>query len=287
VEPFIGGGAVFFAINRKYAFETAHISDSNEELALAYRVVKGNVEALIDRLGVIQTAFHETPREARSDYYYTVRGEFNANREKTDFETFHSSWIHRTAQLIFLNRTCFNGLFRVNLQGGFNVPFGSYKNPRILDEFTLKEASASLQNTEISMGDFTTCEKFVDSTTFVYLDPPYRPLNRTSKFTGYSKGGFSDSDQVRLAEFFRTIDQRGAKVMLSNSDPKNEDPDDLFFDTIYADYLVDRVPAKRAINSNGKLRGEISELIITNYQTNCQTQAQQPLMDTTLRGDMV
>jgi DNA adenine methylase len=156
----------------------------------------------------------------------------------------------------------------VNSKGWFNVPFGRYKNPRVLDESTLSEASASLQNTGISIGDFATCEEFVDRNTFVYLDPPYRPLNRTSKFTGYSKDGFNDQDQVRLAEFFRRIDQRGAKVMLSNSDPKNEDPDDSFFDSLYSGYQVDRVPAKRAINSNGARRGKISELIITNYCTN-------------------
>ncbi len=274
VEPFIGGGAVFFAINNRYGFETAHICDSNEELALAYRVVKTNVDALIDTLGPMETRFLETPQEGRSELFYKTREDYNNNKEKTDFLHYQSSWIQRTAELIFLNRTCFNGLFRVNSRGWFNVPFGSYKNPRILDERTLIEASASLQNTEISMGDFSTCEKFIDNNTFVYLDPPYRPLNRTSKFTGYSKGGFSDSDQVRLAEFFKTIDRQGAKVMLSNSDPKNEDPDDIFFDDLYADYLVDRVPAKRAINSNGERRGEISELIITNYPTNCSTSMQ-------------
>ena len=271
VEPFIGGGAVFFAINKKYGFETAYICDSNEELVLAYRVVKAKVNALIDALRVLEITFFETPAEERSPLYYKIREDFNNNRAKTDFLHYHSSWVQRTAELIFLNHTCFNGLFRVNSLGWFNVPFGSYKNPRILDERSLKEASESLQNTEISLGDFTACEKFVDSNTFVYLDPPYRPLNRTSKFTGYSKGGFSDSDQVRLAEFFKTIDRRGAKVMLSNSDPKNEDPDDSFFDTLYAGYPIDRVPAKRAINSNGDRRGVISELIITNYPTNHST----------------
>ena len=256
VEPFVGGGAVFFAINKKYGFETAHICDSNEELVLAYRVVKTNVDALIDALRSLEIRFFETPPEERSPLFYSIREDFNNRKEKTDFLHYHSSWIQRTAELIFLNRTCFNGLFRVNSLGWFNVPFGRYKNPRILDERTLYEASASLQNTEISTGDFTTCEKFVDSNTFVYLDPPYRPLNRTSKFTGYSKTGFSDADQVRLAEFFKTIDQRGAKVMLSNSDPKNEDPDDSFFDSLYSGYQVDRVPAKRAINCNGKRRGD-------------------------------
>lgn len=268
VEPFIGGGAVFFAVNKKYEFETAYICDNNEELVLAYRVVKTKVNALIDAIRVLEINFFEIPEEERPSLYYKIRERFNNDKDTIDFQNYHSSWIQRTAALIFLNRTCFNGLFRVNSQGGFNVPFGSYKNPRILDERTLSEASGVLQNTEIFIGDFTTCEKFVNPDTFVYLDPPYRPLNRTSKFTGYSKSGFSDSDQVRLAEFFKAIDQRGAKVMLSNSDPKNEDPDDLFFDTLYSGYQIDRVPAKRAINSKGERRGVISELIITNYGGN-------------------
>jgi DNA adenine methylase len=268
VEPFIGGGAVFFAINKKYEFETAYICDSNEELVLAYRVVKTKVNALIDALRALEIHFFETPNEERPSLYYKIREGFNNDKDSIDFQNYHSSWIRRTAELIFLNHTCYNGLFRVNSRGWFNVPFGSYKNPRILDERTLSVASGVLQNTEIFLGDFTTCEKFVNPDTFVYLDPPYRPLNRTSKFTGYSKGGFSESDQVRLAEFFKAIDQRGAKVMLSNSDPKNEDPDDLYFDTLYSGYQIDRVPAKRAINSKGGRRGVISELIITNYGGN-------------------
>ncbi len=274
VEPFVGGGAVFFAINQKYGFETSHICDSNEELILAYRVVKTKVDALIDTLRLLEMNYYETPVEERSTLFYSIREDFNIRRKKTDFKHYHSSWIQRTAELIFLNHTCYNGLFRVNSQGRFNVPFGRYKNPGILDEYTLTEASASLQNTEISTGDFTTCEKFVDDDTFVYLDPPYRPLNRTSKFTSYSKTGFSDADQVRLAEFFKTIDHRGAKVMLSNSDPKNEDPDDSFFDSLYSGYQVDRVPAKRTINCNGERRGDISELIITNYPSDLPRSAQ-------------
>lgn len=265
LEPFVGGGAVFFAINNKYGFETAHICDSNEELILAYRVVKKKADELIDSLAALEKRFYETPVEDRESFFYEVREMFNKNKEKTNFSHYRRSWIRRTAELIFLNRTCYNGLFRVNSRGWFNVPFGRYKNPCILDERVILEASGSLQNTEISLGDFSTCERFADRDTFVYLDPPYRPLNRTSKFTTYSKSGFTDHDQARLAEFFRAIDRRGAKIMLSNSDPKNEDPDDSFFDSLYSAYRVDRVPAKRAINSNGKRRGEISEIIVTNY----------------------
>ena len=170
------------------------------------------------------------------------------------------------AQIIFLNRTCYNGLFRVNRKGEFNVPFGRYKNPEILNEDNLKDVSTLLKTTKIILGDFTQCRKFVDKNTFVYFDPPYRPLNETSSFTSYSKNGFFEDDQMRLVEFFKELDGKGAKIMLSNSDPKNENPDDSFFDDLFAEYYIERVPAKRMINCNGARRGDINELIITNYR---------------------
>ena len=173
--------------------------------------------------------------------------------------------MERAGQLIFLNRTCFNGLFRVNSRGGFNVPLGSYKNPTILFEDLLRVDSAVLQNTTIHLGDFMLSEPLVSEDTFVYLDPPYRPLNRTSSFTQYAKGGFDDDDQRRLAEYYARCDAAGARLMLSNSDPKNIDTDDDFFDTLYAPYRVDRVPATRMINSDGAGRGEVNEIIVTNY----------------------
>jgi DNA adenine methylase len=154
----------------------------------------------------------------------------------------------------------------MNRKGEFNVPFGRYKNPRILNKDNLIEVAALLKNTSVIQGDFSGCKKSVDDTTFVYLDPPYRPLNDTSSFTSYSKDGFSDTDQRRLAEFFRELDKRGAKIMLSNSDPRNEHPDDSFFDELYAGFTIERVPAMRSINCNGACRGEINELIITNYR---------------------
>jgi DNA adenine methylase len=153
----------------------------------------------------------------------------------------------------------------VKQKGEFNVPFGKYKNPEICNSNNLNDVSALLKTTRIVSGDFTKCKTFVDDTTFVYFDPPYRPLNQTSSFTSYTKSGFSDKDQVRLVEFFRELDRKGAKVMLSNSDPRNQDPDDTFFDDHFSDYTIERVPATRRINSNGALRGKINELIITNY----------------------
>lgn len=267
VEPFVGGGAVFFSINKKYEFTSAHICDVNEELILAYRVVKFKANNLIEKLRILEIDFFEIPESERTVFYYKIRDDFNRQKEQIDFINYDEQGIKRVAELIFLNHTCFNGLFRVNSKGQFNVPFGRYKKPRILDESNLLAVSDSLENTEIIKGDFTSCGQIVDADTFVYLDPPYRPLNQTSKFTGYSKNGFTDEDQIRLAQFYKSLDKTGAKIMLSNSDPKNENPDDTFFDTLYSDYFIDRVPAKRVINCNGESRGEISELIITNYQT--------------------
>lgn len=167
----------------------------------------------------------------------------------------------------FLNRTCYNGLFRVNQKGEFNVPFGRYKKPEILNEDNLNDVATLLKTTKILCGDFTQCRKFVDDKTFIYFDPPYRPLNQSSSFTSYAKNGFCDKDQLRLVDFFKELDDKNAKVMLSNSDPKNENPDDSFFDDLFSDYYIERVPAKRMINCNGARRGNINELIITNYRT--------------------
>jgi len=195
-----------------------------------------------------------------------VRDSFNKKKPEINFQIYDAEWVTRAAQSIFLNRTCFNGLFRMNRKGEFNVPFGRYKNPRILDKDNLNDVAALLKTTTILLADFTRCKKFVDKTTFVYLDPPYRPLNDTSSFTSYAKDGFSDTDQRRLAGFFKELDKKGAKIMLSNSDPRNENTEDSFFDELYAYYTIERVPAKRSINCNGDRRGNINELIITNYR---------------------
>jgi DNA adenine methylase len=266
VEPFIGGGAVFFYLNQKFSFEQSYIFDVNEELILSYKVIQRSVKKLISELETFESDYLSRNDKDRESYYYEVRDAFNRKLPEINFRDYSSDWVERVAQIIFLNRTCYNGLFRVNRNGGFNVPFGRYKNPEILNENNLKEVAKLLKTTQIFLGDFTQCKKFVDDKTFVYFDPPYRPLNETSSFTSYSKGGFTDMDQVRLVEFFKELDEKGAKIMLSNSDPKNENPDDTFFDDLFSDYYIDRVPAKRMINCNGARRGDISELIITNYR---------------------
>lgn len=266
IEPFIGGGAVFFDVAQRFDLDDCYIFDINEELILTYKVIKNNMAELIEVLKNFESKYLGFDGENRQLFYYEIREQFNQNKIKIDFGEYNRDWIERAAQIIFLNKTCFNGLFRVNSKGGFNVPFGKYKNPKILNEDNLERASRLLNKTNIYVGDFTECEPFVDNHTFVYFDPPYRPLNLSSSFTSYSKDNFNDKDHIRLANFYKLLDSKGAKLMLSNSDPKNENVDDEFLDELYSDYNIERVPARRAINCNGEKRGAISELIVTNYE---------------------
>jgi len=266
VEPFVGGGAVFFYLGQRFSFDHSSIFDANEELILTYRVIKKSTNKLIHELESLESAYISKSNVEREHLFYHVRDSFNNKKAEINFSIYDAEWVTRAAQSIFLNRTCYNGLFRMNRKGEFNVPFGRYKNPRILNKDNLKDVAALLKTTTIILGDFTRCKKFVDNSTFVYLDPPYRPLNDTSSFTSYAKDGFSDTDQRRLAGFFKELDKKGAKIMLSNSDPRNENTDDSFFDELYADYTIERVPAKRSINCYGARRGNINELIITNYR---------------------
>ncbi|HSA38685.1 MAG TPA: DNA adenine methylase [Methanoregula sp.] len=266
VEPFIGGGAFYFYLNQIFSFKKCSVCDINEELILSYRVIRRASEKLIAELDSLQSDYLSRDEKKRESFYYEVRDAFNQKLPGINFNKFGSEWIERTAQIIFLNRTCFNGLFRMNRKGEFNVPFGRYKNPEILNEDNLRDVATLLKTTRILLGDFTRCRNHVDEQTFVYFDPPYRPLSTTSSFTSYSKGGFYDADQVRLFDFFKELDEKGAKVMLSNSDPKNENPDDSFFDDLFSEYFIERVPARRLINCNGARRGDVNELIITNYR---------------------
>lgn len=265
VEPFMGGGAVYFNFNSIFGFRECHIFDINEELVLVYNVVKRDVEGLIECLSDLSDAFLSRDDARRKEDYYAIRDTFNRRKRSINFAQYGEGWVERAAQFIFLNKTCFNGLYRVNSRGEFNVPFGRYKNPTILHEDLLRADSLALENTTIHLGDFTQSRPYISEETFVYFDPPYRPLNRTSSFTQYSKGGFNDAEQKRLAAFYAECDAKGAKLMLSNSDPKNIDPNDGFFDDLYKDYYIDRVPARRMINCDGAGRGKIHEIIVMNY----------------------
>lgn len=265
VEPLIGGGAVFFHIAQTYPIERLIISDQNEEVILVYRTIRERVEELIERLSALERRFLALDGEARRACFYEIRAQFNNARSTIRSDRVNSTSVRRAAQLIFMNRTCFNGLFRVNARGEFNVPFGRYKNPTICDAENLRAVSGLLQRAEIHSGDFETCREFIHANTFVYFDPPYRPISKTASFNAYSKRIFDDAAQARLARFFRALDRTGAKLMLSNSDPHNENPGDSFFETLYQGFHIHKVRAKRPINRNGAKRGEITELLITNY----------------------
>ncbi|MDD1724982.1 MAG: DNA adenine methylase [Methanospirillum sp.] len=265
VEPFIGGGAVFLYVVQHFPIKESIICDINEELILTYQVIKQDVDPLISLLSGYQEEYDGLDDSGRTSFFYRMRDEMNGERKGFDFSGYGTAWVKRAAQLLFLNRTCFNGLFRVNSKGAFNVPFGRYKNPRIVHPSNLLKVSSLLSHTTILLGDFSISREYINDQTFVYIDPPYRPLSKTSKFTSYSRDGFSEDDQVRLSRFFSELDTTGAKVMLSNSDPKNEDPDDHFFDDLYREFRMERVLAKRMINSVGDKRGEINEIIVMNY----------------------
>jgi DNA adenine methylase len=265
VEPFVGGGAMFFFLKENYHVDESYLFDINADLIVCYKVLQNNHLELMYTLEKISTEFSQKTVEERKRYYYQVRDLYNKQQKSFNYEVYSKAWVERAGFMIFLNKTCYNGLFRLNQKGEFNVPYGRYKEPKIYDPDTLKKANIALQNTEIFCADFEESEKFVIQNSFVYLDPPYRPLNSTSNFTNYSKDGFSDLDQKRLAEYFKRLDRKKAYLMLSNSDPKNEDPDDDFFETIYQGYKIERVPAKRYINCNAQKRGPINELIIRNY----------------------
>jgi DNA adenine methylase len=235
-EPFLGGAAVFFYLNPA----SATLTDINAELINAYRCVRDNVEELIEILEVHQL------RHCK-DYYYNVR----QCKGVTNVE--------KAARLIYLNKTCFNGLYRENSKGEFNVPIGKYKNPKICNPVLLRSVSAALQNAQINVRPFEDILNYVNSSDdFVYFDPPYHPLSPTSNFTAYSRYSFSQDDQIRLKQVFAELAERGVKVMLSNSDCK-------FIRTLYSDFNINSILAARLINSDIMKRGKISEVLITSY----------------------
>lgn len=256
IEPFVGGGAVLFNMLNHYSFDEIIINDFNEDLINLYTDIKNNVQSLIEKLKIVSDEYLILDDEDKSIYFYKIRNLYNNTQTGS---------IEKSVFFLFLNKTCFNGLFRVNAKGGFNVPHGKYKNPMILDENNLLKVSAALTNVKIMHGDFKRVKDFVDNRTFIYLDPPYRPLNITSSFTSYVKYDFNDNEQIRLSDFYNELDSRQAKLMLSNSDPKNININDNFFDDLYSKYNIIRVEAKRSINSKANGRGKINELLIKNY----------------------
>lgn len=242
-EPFVGGGALLFHLQPK----TAYINDINPELILVYSVIKENVEALIAEL---------EKYENTAEYFYSVR---DWDRDRVRYDALTD--IQKAARVLYLNKTCFNGLYRVNNAGEFNSPFGNYRNPNIVNAPVLRAVSAYFNSTDIHMttNDYSEVLKSISNGAFVYLDPPYDPVSETASFTGYSKGGFSRADQIRLRECCDDLSARGVKFMLSNSATQ-------FILEQYAAYNITIVQAKRAVNSVASKRGDVDEVVVRNYE---------------------
>lgn len=225
-EPFVGGGAVLFDILSKFQPKEVLINDINKELINTYSQIKNNCESLISQLSRIQTIYQNHTIEENKSFFYEKRNRYNelkVNENKAEN-------LEKAVLFIFLNKTCFNGLYRVNSKGLFNVPFNNAKNPLLCDEENLRNCSVLLRNVEMKVGDYKECRNFIDNKTFVYIDPPYRPLTQTAAFTSYSENGFSDKEQIELGNFITELSDKGAMVLASNSDPKNTNENDNFFD---------------------------------------------------------
>lgn len=258
-EPFVGGGAVLFNVLENFCPKEVFINDINPCLINAYKVIKHDVKNLIDLLQGYKEQYCTLLEKEQKQYYYQKRCEFNALIAQ------NATGVKLAALFIFLNKTCFNGLYRVNKSGLFNVPFNYTRNPLILDKDNLLLISQKLQNVIIHCGDYKSCFDFVDSNTFCYFDPPYRPLSKTAGFVAYSKESFTDKEQQELASFVQILSSKGANILLSNCDPKNTDKDDNFFDDLYKDFNIKRIKALRMINSKGDKRGAVSELLVANF----------------------
>ncbi len=254
IEPFVGSGAVLFWMLSKYPnLKKAVINDVNEDLINTYKTIANRPKELIIVLSDLQTQYHNINgnEEEEKLYYYNKRKTYNTRA--TDTTT-------QAALFIFLNRTCFNGLYRVNANNGFNVPKGKYKKPTICDAENIMAVSNALQKVEILSGDYQQTLDYVTKNSFFYFDPPYKPLSNTSSFNAYAKDVFDDNEQIRLRNFCTTIAALGHKWMLSNSDVKGKDSNDTFFDDIYNDYFITRLRARGRINANADKRGELNEL---------------------------
>ncbi|MBR6092247.1 MAG: DNA adenine methylase [Bacteroidales bacterium] len=258
IEPFVGGGAMLFYMLQAHPnIKSAIINDINEDLTTCYKVVKQNPDTLVESLQQIQKEYYSLQsEEARKHFFLIMRDEFNTKSLDS---------IRNTTLFFFLNRTCFNGLYRVNKAGLFNVPFGKYETPTICDPMTIYADSELLQNVEILTGDYQQTLQWAHDNTLFYFDPPYRPLSNTSSFNDYAKESFNDFAQRRLKDFCDRIENAGFRFMLSNSDCFNTPLKDRFFENLYLAYVIDRVWASRNVNVNPSKRGKLQEILVHNY----------------------
>lgn len=261
IEPFVGSGAVlFWMLNNFPKLEKAVINDINEDLINTYKTIASRPTELISILEIFQNEFHslEGSEDNKKLYYYQKRELYNTRKEEQSGQA---------ALFIFLNRTCFNGLYRVNNKNLYNVPMGGYKRPTICDKENILSVSNALQKVEILCGDFEQTLIYTSANSMFYFDPPYKPLSETSSFNSYAKDEFNDSEQIRLRDFCNKLDSLNHTWILSNSDVKGKDKNDNFFDDLYSDFNIQRVDARRSINANPEKRGSLKELLITNQTT--------------------
>ncbi|MDY7012482.1 MAG: Dam family site-specific DNA-(adenine-N6)-methyltransferase [Cyanobacteriota bacterium] len=264
VEPFVGGGAVLFHVLDTFPnIQKVIINDINPDLIAAYKTIVSDLERLIAALGELEARYISLKDfETKKAFYLKKRKEFNKLKGSKS-----SCAIARTVLFIFLNKTCFNGLYRVNKKGFFNVPFGGHLKPNLSDRANFLAIRDRLRHAEILQGDFIQTLSYLNKNTVFYIDPPYKPLDATSSFTSYTPENFSDGDQLRVKDFCDRVHLGGGQFILSNSDVKNGDGDTPFFENLYRDrhYSIRTVKAKRSINCKGTKRGFISELLITNF----------------------
>jgi len=267
-EPFVGGGALMFKLFELKLIKKAIICDFNEELILTYKTIKIDVDGLIQELLILKKEYDTLDQDARRELYFGLRDKFNNSKKSIDFSKFNSEWVKRASIFIFLNKTGFNGLYRVNKSGYFNIPPSNMGDKDFVQEDNLIQVSSVLANVTIVQGDYQKCNKYLKKNWFVYFDPPYRPISPTS-FTTYSShkwGG--DIEQLRLANYCQHLNEMNVNLLVSNSDPKQVNADDDFFETNYPasnGFKIQSVDAIRSINSKGDGRGKVKELLISNF----------------------
>jgi DNA adenine methylase len=259
-EPFVGSGAVFFDIAQRYSIKNAWLFDINPALIATYITIQEEAEKLVDALHKVEKKYLALNQEARTAFYYEQRLLFNRQTAAAMVGKNATDRVLLASRLIFLNHTCYNGLFRVNSKGAFNTPAGDYKNPLICDANNLLAVAGILQHANIRQADFRQGLKNIRPGAFVYIDPPYRPVSKTAHFTAYNQSVFADKQQTELAAIYRRLNKKGISLMLSNSATT-----DGFFDTLYQGFTVTRVPARRMINTNVSGRGVVNEIVVTNY----------------------
>ncbi len=263
IEPFVGSGAIlFWILNNFPKLKKVVINDINEDLINTYSIIASKPNELVSILRDLQDEYHslENKHDEKEDYYYKKRELYNTRKTEK---------VMQAALFIFLNRTCFNGLYRVNKSNHHNVPIGSYKKPTICDADNIFAVSKALQKVEMLCGDYEETLNFANNNTLFYFDPPYKPLSETSSFNSYAKDEFNDQEQIRLRNFCAKLNALNHTWILSNSDVKGKNETESFFDELYSDFKISRVDARRSINANPLKRGCLKELLITN-QTNSQ-----------------